>query len=443
MASLTLVVSAIPHYDPFAWLVWGLEVTHLDVGLSTLAGPSWKPLPVILAVPLAVFGPAAPAAWLVLARTGGCLAIVFAHRLARRLGSASAGVVAVVALVLVPGWLRELLLGGELSLLVVLVLAAIDRHCAGRPDQALGLAFAAALLRSEVWPFLGLYCIWAWRTRSVDRRLVAALCLLVPLLWFVPDWITLGDPLHGSAVAKASTEARTPAMIDHPVLEVMGRGYRLVPWPLHLLAAGAVGLALHRRNWTVVVLAGAAVGWVALIAVMAAVGGYPGLSRFLVPAAAIVGIIGGIGASNLVMLAGPRRLPVAALLVVALVVVAVPRWRAVVEDVGSARGWARAAGDIDAAVRLAGGRQRVACRRPVVSHTAQTELAWILGLPLARIRTDVDAPGLVFVLTDPSVGRPPSESVQLPRRRVGRTTDWEVYEVGTAATRDVCPHRFR
>ena len=444
MASLSLFLSGIPHYDPFGWLVWGLELTHPDVGLSTLAGPSWKPLPVILAVPLSVLGPAAPAAWLILARTGGALALVFAYRLGRRFGSSAAGVLAVIALLLIPGWLRELALGGELSLLVVLVLAAIDRHSAGRPDQAMGLAFAAALLRSEVWPFLGLYCVWAWRQRSVDRRLVAACCVLVPVLWFTPDWVTLGDPLHGSAVARASTEAKTPAMIDHPALEVMNRAFRLVPWPLHVLAAAAAGLALRRREWRVVALAGAALGWTALVSVMA-VAGYPGLSRFLVPAAAVVCIVGSVGAIWIVRLAGPRsRVPVAGLLLVTLAVSAVPRGQAVVEEVRSAGGWARVARQLEMAVQLAGGRESVACRRPVISHTSQTHLAWMLGLPFAAVRTDVDGPGLVFVLTDPTVGRPPSVSVQLPQRPVARTDDWEVYEVvAPTVPQDACPRRFR
>jgi len=446
VASLSLGVSAVPHYDPFAWLVWGLELTHLDVGFSTLAGPSWKPLPVILAIPLSVLGAAAPAAWLVLARTGGLLGLVFAYRLGRRFASPAAGVLAVAAIALIPGWLRELVLGGELSLLVPLVLAAIDRHLAGRPGQAVGLGFAAALLRSEVWPFLGLYCVWAWSTRSVDRRTVAACALLVPALWFLPDWITLGDPLHASTVARASTEARTQAMIDRPLLEVTARASRLVPVPLLLLAAAAVGLALRRRERSIVVLAGGALGWVALVAVMVAVGGYPGLSRFLVPAAAVACVLGAVGAARVVSLVGRRsRLPVAGLLLATLVVFALPRWEGVVDEVGSARAWGRAGRDLHAAVRLAGGRQSVACRRPVISHTAQTELSWILGLPFARVRTDVDGPGLVFVLTDPTVGRPPSVSVRLPDRPVGRTDDWEVYEAGGPAAdpEDACTRRFR
>ncbi len=35
-----------PLYDPWAWLIWGRELVHLD--LDTGAGPSWKPLPALI-----------------------------------------------------------------------------------------------------------------------------------------------------------------------------------------------------------------------------------------------------------------------------------------------------------------------------------------------------------------------------------------------------------
>ena len=36
----------LPVYDPWAWLIWGRELLH--GGLETAAGPSWKPLPVLI-----------------------------------------------------------------------------------------------------------------------------------------------------------------------------------------------------------------------------------------------------------------------------------------------------------------------------------------------------------------------------------------------------------
>lgn len=431
VAALSLILSPTPHYDPFAWLAWGREMAHLHVP-RTLDGPSWKPLPALLALPLSLLGKATPAAWLVVSRTGGLLALVFAFRLGKRLHSPIAGTVAVVGLALIPGWIRELALGGELSLLLVLILGGVDRHLAGRPTQALALAFAAALLRTEVWPFLGLYGLWAWGVRAVDRRLLAALFVLLPLIWFAPDWITLGDPLRGAEVARASDEARTPAMIDHPALEVVARAYRLVPLPLHLLALVAVVLAVRRRQWTTVVLAAAALGWVALVAVMTVVGNYPGLSRFLVPAAVVVCLLGGVGVGRVWdLVPAPARTASVGVLLMVLVTAGILRARALDEDVRTSRAWTRVAGDLGAAVRQGGGAERVACRNPVVNHAAQTHLAWILRLPFAAVRTRADGPGVVFVTEDPVANVPPAATVDLPRRALARTDEWTVYVLGS------------
>ncbi len=444
IAVASLVVSPTPHYDPFAWLTWGREMAGLDMA-RTLAGPSWKPLPVLLTIPLSLLADLAPAAWLVVARTAGLLGLVFAFRVGRRLHSPLAGVLATVALLFIPGLVRELALGGELSLLVPLVLAAIDRHLAGRPSQAFALAFAASLLRSEMWPFLGLYGAWAWLARTVDRRLVAALFLSVPVLWFTPDWVTLGDPLHGAEVARASTEARTPALVDRPLLEVFDRAYRLLPQPLHVLAVVAVALAVRAGERTVVVLGAAALGWVLLVATMTAAGGYPGLSRFLVPAAAVVCVLAAVGAARLVDVAGPRRgMAVAALLAVALLPAASARAQTIAEEAEAGLTWARVAGDLPRAVRVAGGAERLACRRPAVNHAAQTELAWILKVPIASVRTKADSAGLVLATDDLIANVAPQVSGDLPWRLVGRTEEWKVYELDTPAAPDAaapCPQR--
>ena len=42
LTALTFLVPSAPTYDPWAWIIWGREVAHLD--LVTKTGPSWKPL---------------------------------------------------------------------------------------------------------------------------------------------------------------------------------------------------------------------------------------------------------------------------------------------------------------------------------------------------------------------------------------------------------------
>ena len=58
IAALSLLIPSTPSYDPWAWLVWGREIVHLN--LQTTGGPSWKPLPMIFTTVFALFGRAAP-----------------------------------------------------------------------------------------------------------------------------------------------------------------------------------------------------------------------------------------------------------------------------------------------------------------------------------------------------------------------------------------------
>ena len=68
LAGLSFLAPSAPTYDPWAWIVWGREVLHLD--LSTVGGPSWKPLPVLLDDAVRA-GRAARARPLALRRAGG------------------------------------------------------------------------------------------------------------------------------------------------------------------------------------------------------------------------------------------------------------------------------------------------------------------------------------------------------------------------------------
>ena len=79
-----------------------------------------------------------------------------------------------------------------------------SRTSAATAARALALLTAAALMRPEVWPFLGAYGVWLWRTRpgdAGDRRPAR----VVPLLWFGPDLLGAGGALDAS-----KTGARHP-----------------------------------------------------------------------------------------------------------------------------------------------------------------------------------------------------------------------------------------
>src|SRR5947209_9714913 len=83
LGALSLLIPSTPSYDPWAWLVWGREIAH--VNLQTTGGPSWKPLPVLFTTVFAVFGKAQPDLWLVIARAGALMALAMVFKLAWRL----------------------------------------------------------------------------------------------------------------------------------------------------------------------------------------------------------------------------------------------------------------------------------------------------------------------------------------------------------------------
>ena len=282
-----------PVYDAWSWLVWGRELGGLD--LDTSAGPSWKPLPVLVTAPLAPLGDVAPDLWLAIARAGWLAAAVLAWRLAARLEGShgaravAAGAIAAAGTLLladeVTAWTRQAAGGLSEPLLVALVLGAVDAGLSGRSRVALALALVACLLRPEVWPFAALYGVLEARAGRVAVPAVAAGTGLVAVLWFVPDLAGAGNALEGADRARGA---------DSSPLETLR--WALV-MPLTALWAGVL-LAVARwteGTWSQArTLALGAGLWIALVAVMAGLG-YAGLPRFMAPAIVILGAVGAAG----------------------------------------------------------------------------------------------------------------------------------------------------
>src|SRR3954463_8926267 len=84
LAIASLVLPSGPTYDPYAWLIWGRDLAHLDL-VTTAGGTSWKPLPAIIDAALTPLGGGAASGWLVVARAGALFAVFMAFRLAWRL----------------------------------------------------------------------------------------------------------------------------------------------------------------------------------------------------------------------------------------------------------------------------------------------------------------------------------------------------------------------
>jgi hypothetical protein len=86
-AASALLIAPIPTYDPWMWLLWGRETASLS--LSTVEGPAFKPLPVAVCAVLSLLGPAAPMAWVLIARAGAVVAVFVAYRALGALGAAA------------------------------------------------------------------------------------------------------------------------------------------------------------------------------------------------------------------------------------------------------------------------------------------------------------------------------------------------------------------
>jgi hypothetical protein len=425
LAAASLALGHEPVYDAWAWLVWGRELAGL--GLDISSGPSWKPLPVAVAVPLSLAGDAAPELWLVLVRAAWLLALVLAAELAARLAAGSGRGARVAAAAFAAGslalladpvtaWARQAASGMSEPLLVALVLGALRSQLAGRPRLALLLGALAALVRPEVWPLLTAYGLWRWRTDPATRPLLDGLALALPALWLGPDLLAAGDAL-GSA-GRAQRDGGGP-------LEVVVRAAALplaAAWPLALVAVAG-------RDRRVLALGAGALGWIAIVAAMAAAG-FPGLPRFMAPAAAVVGVLGGVGLARL--LAGRRAPAVAALGVALGVVTALQLPGRAAELPPALRTTARIADSHDRLRALAGAVGHGAllrCGRLATSDVlVRTALAWELGVPLSSVVSFGVTPRLsgAFVV-GPQASPGLREDVRAVADQLGRRGEWRAY----------------
>jgi len=428
LALLSLALPSEPTYDPWAWLIWSREIA--DGTLSTEGGPSWKPLPVLLATPFAfVSDDLAPPAWLVIARAGGLLAVVMAYRLGARLAGRAAGVIAGAALFVADEFVRNFARGNSEGLLVALVLFAIERHLDGRRGWAFSLGFAAALLRPEVWPFLGLYGLWlAWAEPRL-RLLVAGCFVALAVLWLGPEWWGSGNPL------RASDRARQPnpdsaAFADSPFLEVFRRSWYVLMPPV--LLGAILGVALRPRGLRLAFAGGAAVLMVMVAAMTQA--GYAGNLRYVALPAALLCALAGAGWVDLVRRTRARGGPRAAAVVTGIVVAGVVPFAAYEggvfsNDLRLTRDEATLYGDLDAAIAAAGGPERArACGTVFTGRFDTMPLAWRLGMRVDGVSIFPAAPGVAFASRRFSLTRDePSALSRDPRYgRVAGTRHWIV-----------------
>ena len=271
---LSLLVPSTPSYDPWAWLVWGREIIHIN--LQTTGGPSWKPLPMIFTTAFAVFGKAQPDLWLVVARAGAVMAVAMVFKIAWRLsrelliaGQSTqdgarrrlamippllAGLIAAGSLINSGGFISDNALGYSEGLATALALIAVDSYLDGSRQRAFVFGFFAALDRPELWFFWGPYGLYLFWRDPGARRLVVALFALIPVLWFLPELWGSGHLLRGVTRAE-HPRSNSAAFAKCPVCTVFTKE----AWPTVLnrvkvagiiaMVAAAFGLWRTRGVW--------------------------------------------------------------------------------------------------------------------------------------------------------------------------------------------------
>jgi hypothetical protein len=419
LAGLSLLLPSTPTYDPWAWILWGREIVHLD--LMTTGGPSWKPLPILFTIPFSLFGDdLAPYLWLLLSRAAGLFACALSYRLARRLMGPGvygvvAGVAAALALFSSFKFVRDVALGNSESLLAVCALWGFERHLDGRRDHALYLGVAAALLRPETWPFVGLYGLWLWFKEPRLRVRMVFFALLVPALWFLPEWWGSGDPFRASSRAN-NPNPGSPAFDKHPALAIAAKLRSAVIAPVKggiFVAAiyAAVQWYKRRREKETLWLFGGGFAWLVVVAAMTQAG-YAGNYRYLIVTTSAGAVLGGIGAARVLrwIAEGASRLfrrpeagPAAA--VAALVLSLAISSPFIIEKAGNTK---RVLGglkheatvfhDLKGLVDHAGGRKRLLACRGVFAGPFQTQmLAYLLHIHGIQVGwRETPGPGVAF-----------------------------------------------
>jgi hypothetical protein len=335
IGGLTLLIPSTPSYDPWAWLVWGREIIHLN--LHTTGGPTWKPLPMIFTTIFALFGrSAAPDMWLVVARAGAVAAAVMVFKVAARftwmlsdragIGDRSgsgwqrtaalspgvlAGVIAALGLIFSGAFITDNAYGYSEGLMTALVLIALERHLDGHERQAFIFGFFAALDRPEIWLFWGPYGLWLFWKDPGARKLVVALFVLTPALWFLPEYWGSGHFFRG--VTRANhPRSNSPAYAKCPFCSEFRNAWVTVLSRIKIAAIAAVAAAaalLARAQYArrdqklagdreraifYTGLAGVAgITWWVVIAILTQAG-FSGNNRYLVLGAALIEVAGGV-----------------------------------------------------------------------------------------------------------------------------------------------------
>jgi hypothetical protein len=409
VAAALVVLSAIlivwaktrPGFDPYGWLTWGHMTLH--GGLDTNAAPSWKPLPYVFTVVYALLGSHELRLWMITSAAVSLSGVVFAGRIAYKLTDApperrwagwAAGIFAGLALLGIQDYFHYILSSQSDPMIVALCLAAIDLHLDGRTRLAFAAGVLAGLGRPEVWPFLGLYFLWAWVRRPATRPVLIGGVVVMALLWFGIPALTSRTPFVAAANAMDSGRRLTSDQVGGTISRFLELHY----WPLEVAALLAVALAAWRRSRVdrvTLVLAAGVVGWV-IVEIAFALHGWPGLARYMFEASGVMIVLAGVFVGR--VLADPPRLGVSGaaasavgavavgLLVIGLIPPALSGARTEHKDIHVQRARTIELGKLNSVIGQLGGAARLrTCGEPLTRLEYQTALAYTLGVNVSKI----------------------------------------------------------
>jgi hypothetical protein len=262
---------------------------------------------------------------------------------------------------------------------------------------------------------------------------VAGTLALVVAAWVLPALWGSGDAL--SAVHTARSEPSwSLSLRPEPWLAALTVAQDQAWLVLELAALAAAVLAAARRGprpGVVAALAGAAALNVGLYVGMTEAG-FSGNARYVLPAVAVVAVLGGVGAAQLVEL-GSRAGPAGAATVAALLLAAAAP--EIATHAGEARFEAhdsiersRLHAELERAVDRIGPEYIDLFGPATVNRAFQTHMAWELGLPIEDVWS-ARGRGLTFVApAQPVAG--PVRIVPKARRRlvIARVGEWRVAE---------------
>ena len=411
VSAVILVISALltvwartrPSYDAYGWMVWGHQTWRLTLDLG--GAPSWKPVPFLFTVPYALFGHYQLWLWMITATAVALGGTVFAARIAYRLVGGNglrldpdpirryapwvAAFIAGAGVLGIEDYFHYILSSQSDPMIVTFLLAAIDMVLIGRYRWALVFGVLAALGRPEVWPFLGLFGLWAWFKIPSMRWMLILGAAVVLFMWFGVPTITNGRPDIAGQLAQGSPRE----LHSNRLAGTLGRVHEILYLPVWIAAGIAAALALLRRNWVVLALAALVVVW-AIVEIAFAYHGWPALPRYVFEAGGVVAVLAGVAVGWL-MLEGSRighGVPrwsgafVAAALVATMIPGAIHRVRAEHTDLIAQHARTHEISLLQSATNALGGAHHILdCGQPVTDVEYASTVAWIYNIDVGSV----------------------------------------------------------